>query len=89
MAWSFILVCIPLRPSRCVYYDRNIGHFHGVVLVWHWANGGLSSSHSFAFHISRDTRALAQHCTVVGPAKKDSNICFKQSSKKSKHTMAL
>jgi hypothetical protein len=33
MAQSFILVCIPSRSPRYVHYERNIGHFHGVVLI--------------------------------------------------------
>lgn len=47
---------------------------------WAFGRGGPSPLPSFRFSISKIPEQIAQHCTLVGPKKKD-NICFEQTRK--------
>lgn len=89
LTWAIALMARSLilgwQSTMSATYIRSgvNGHFPELFLL------GFEPIEVYYHHVrsnftSRDTRALAQYCTVVGPTKKDSNICTAQTQTNAK-----
>ena len=89
LTWAIALMARSLilgwQSTMSATYIRSgvNGHFPELFLL------GFEPIEVYYHHVrsnftSRDNRALAQNCTVVGPTKKDSNICTAQTQTNAK-----